>query len=99
MNVVLTPEAVADLEEIGDNISRRNPVRASTFVDELKGRVDRLSEFPCAAPLRPQWGEGVRIALHNSYVIVFRVSNETVQILRIVHGRRDLDALFEFDEG
>ncbi len=37
----------------------------------------------------------MRIAVHGRYVIVYRVRDETVQVLRIVHGARDLDALFE----
>lgn len=43
----------------------------------------------------PEWGDGVRIAVHGYYLIVYRVRDEGVQILRIVHGARDLDALFE----
>ena len=33
--------------------------------------------------------------MHGNYVIVHRVRDEAVQILRVVHGARDLDALFE----
>ena len=38
---------------------------------------------------------GRRIAVHGKYLIIYRVRNEIVQILRVVHGARDLDALFE----
>ena len=57
-------------------------------------RCLRIAEFPHAGPPRPQWGEGIRIAIHGKYVIVYRVRDETVQVLRVVHGARDLDALF-----
>ena len=33
--------------------------------------------------------------MHGNYVIVHRVRDEMVQILRVVHGARDLDVLFE----
>lgn len=54
-----------------------------------------MGEFPHAGPPRPQWGEGIRIAVHGKYLIVYRVRDEAMQVLRIVHGARDLDTLFE----
>jgi plasmid stabilization system protein ParE len=33
--------------------------------------------------------------VHGNYLIIYRVRDEAVQILRVVHGARDLDALFE----
>jgi toxin ParE1/3/4 len=93
--VRFTPEARADLREIALRIADRNPVRALTYVDEIESRAHRIGEFPHAGPPRPQWGEDIRIAVHGKYLIVHRVRGETVQILRIVHGARDLDTLFE----
>ncbi len=95
MKASLTPQAEADLEGIGDRIADGNPARAVTYVRELRERVERIGEFPHAGPPRPQWGDGIRIAVHGKYLIVYRVRDETVQILRVVHGARDLDALFE----
>jgi toxin ParE1/3/4 len=95
MKLRLTPEAKADLEGIGDRIAERNPMRAVTYVQELRERASRIGEFPHAGPPRPQWGEGIRITVHGKYLIVYRVRDETVQVLRVVHGARDLDTLFE----
>lgn len=95
MKVRLTPHAEADLEGIGDKIAERNAIRAVTYIRELRELCHRIGEFPHAGPPRPQWGDGVRIALHGRYVIVYRVREEMVQVLRVVHGARDLDALFE----
>jgi toxin ParE1/3/4 len=61
----------------------------------LRERARRIGEFPHAGPPRPQWGEGIRIAVHGNYLIIYRVRDETVQVLRVLHGARDLDALFE----
>lgn len=95
MKVRLTPEAETDLEGIGDRIAERNAARAVTYVRELRERCLRVGDLPHARPPRPQWGEGIRITIHGNYAIVHRVRDETVQILRVVHGARDLDALFE----
>lgn len=45
MIVVLTDEAKADLERIGDFIAADNPRRAETFVVELLDRCSRLAEI------------------------------------------------------
>ena len=94
MKVRLTPQAEADLEEIGDRIAQRNPIRAISFVREIRELCLRIGDFPHAGGPRPQWGEGVRIRVHGKYLIVHRVRDEVAHILRVVHGARDLDALF-----
>ena len=95
MKVWLTPAAAADLERIGDWIAERNPRRAVTFVAELRQRAEQLAQFPHAGPPRPQWGDGIRIVVLGKYLIVHRVRDQAIEILRIVHGARDLDTLFE----
>jgi toxin ParE1/3/4 len=93
--VRFTPESRADLRDIALDIAERNSARAHSYVDEIESRCQRVAEFLHAGPPRPQWGEGVRIVLYGRYVIVYRLRDETVQILRVVHGARDLDRLFE----
>ena len=95
MLVSFTPEARADLREIALRIAERSPVRAFTYVDEIEAHCLRIGDFPHAGPPRPQWGVDIRITIHGRYLIVHRVRADALQILRIVHGARDLDALFE----
>jgi toxin ParE1/3/4 len=45
MKVLLTPEAEADLEGIGDRIAEGNPGRAVTYVRELRERASRIGGF------------------------------------------------------
>ena len=45
MIVVITDEADADLEHIGDYIAAHNPRRAETFVQELVDRCFRLADM------------------------------------------------------
>jgi toxin ParE1/3/4 len=93
--VIITPAARADLIEIALQIAESSPARAFTYTDEIEARAVRIGEFPNAGPPRFQWGAGVRITIHGPYLLVYRVAEERVQILRVVHGARDLDALFD----
>jgi toxin ParE1/3/4 len=83
--------ARADIEEVGDFIARDNPVRAASFIGELRVACRRLVDFPEAAPLRPEIGPGVGMAVHGRYVILYVVHADVLEIRRVVHGARDLD--------
>jgi toxin ParE1/3/4 len=51
MRFEFSPQAVADLQEIGDFISRDNPERARSFVLELLDHAHRLAEAWPRTPL------------------------------------------------
>jgi len=54
-----------------------------------------LSNFPYVGRARDEdFGAGMRSACVGEYVIVYCVDGQDVLILRVVHGRRDLEALF-----
>lgn len=93
MKVEFTRLAEQDLEDIGDRIALRNPPRAVTYVEEIRRKALNLADFPNSGTLRPAWGEGVRMDVHGRYLIIYRVRTDAVQVLRVVHGARDLDAL------
>ena len=97
MNVVITPAAEADLRGVGDWIAQANPARALSFIGEIRNAALRLGDFPNAWPARPQWGDGVRIRIVGRYIIAYRVRADQVEVLRILHGARDLDRLFSDD--
>jgi toxin ParE1/3/4 len=68
--VIITDEARADLDQIGDFIAQDNPRRAASFVGELLDRCRRLADTPRAFPLVPRYeNTGVRRRLHGEYLI------------------------------
>lgn len=94
MIVVLTKEARADLERIGDYIAIDNPVRADTFVWELTNRCLALADMPRAFPLVPRYEHtGVRRRPHGDYLIFYRVGADTVDILHILNGAQNYEAI------
>ncbi|OQP84252.1 plasmid stabilization protein [Rhizobium rhizosphaerae] len=94
MIVVITDEAEADLEHIGDYIAANNPRRAETFVQELTERCLRLAEMPREYPLVPRYEQtGVRRRPYGDYVIFYRIGTETIDVLHVVHGAQDYEAI------
>ena len=95
MEVVITARAESDLDDIFDYIATDNATNAWLFVQELRAKAMSIGYLPRAYPLRPQYAPDVRAAFYQSYVILFRVGREAVEILHFVHGARDLRRLFK----
>jgi toxin ParE1/3/4 len=97
--VVITNEAEADLERIGDYIAEDSPSRAVTFTRELRQRAEALADMPKAFPLVPRHEHtGVRRRVHGAYLIFYRVGATTVEVIHILHGAMDYEPLL-FPEG
>lgn len=94
MKVVLTDEALADLEAIADYIARDNPSRARSFVAELLAKARGLADMPEAFPLVPRYASlGIRRRVHGNYLIFYRADPARITVIHILHGARDYAAL------
>ena len=95
MRCVFTRTAEQDLEGIADFIANDSPRRALSFVAEIKERCVKIAKRPNAAAYAKAFGEGIRKVPFGSYIIFYTVEDESIVVLRILHGRRDLPRLFE----
>jgi toxin ParE1/3/4 len=94
MKVVVSANAEADLEEIGDWIARDNPVRAASFVRELREACLALAAMPRAFPIVPHRAKsGIRRKPYRNYLIYYSVGKERVEILHVLHGRRESEPI------
>jgi plasmid stabilization system protein ParE len=93
----LLQDAEADLEAIGDYIALDNPLRAVTFIVELRDKCNSLADMPLGFPLVPRYEHhNVRHRPHRNYQIFYRtIGNpvERIDILHIIHGARDYAAI------
>jgi toxin ParE1/3/4 len=91
----LSPNAVADLEEIGAYIARDNPTRAVSFLLELEEKCRAAAAAPDHFPARPDLAPGLRMAVHGRYLVFFRdlpVEN-VVRVERVLRNARNLSRL------
>jgi plasmid stabilization system protein ParE len=94
MVVIITGPAEADLENIADYIAAQSPIRALSFVRELRDRCEALADAPRAYPLVPRYEHfGIRRRPHGNYLIFYRVDAETIEVIHILHGVRDYQRL------
>ncbi len=88
MNVAFSPESKIDIEEIGDEIAKRNPQRAASYVTEIRDACLRLTDYPDRFPVVARLGDDYRRFVHGVYSIFYLVNDDHVRIVRVIHGAR-----------
>lgn len=97
--VMLTRGAEEDLETIHAYLAENRPADAVTLLDEFESAIETLEQFPSRGAI-PRELETLGIRdfrqiLLGPYRIVYRIDTNTVFILVIADGRRDMQALLE----
>jgi toxin ParE1/3/4 len=94
MTVVFTYRAEADLEAIGDWIAQDNPSRAISFVQDIRRACLSLADTPRISPLVSGFEDrGIRRRTYRGYLIFHRLVGDVIEIMRIIHGARDYEAI------
>ena len=86
-----------DLIEIGDFIARDNPTAAAQFVSELEQRCLLLAARPLAGRARDELISGLRSMPQGRSVIFYRLIEDVVEIVRVLHSARDLRRILQSD--
>ena len=94
MKVFFAPAAKLDLLSIGENIGQENPTRAVSFVDELIDHCYSLADLPRRYPLVPRYEHwGIRRCVYGNYLIFYRVREDAVDIVHVLHGAMDYESM------
>jgi toxin ParE1/3/4 len=94
LDLVLSDEAVSDLADLWTYIAEDSPERADQFVDQIHETCKTLAESPMIGRERNELRPGMRCFPIGRYLIFYRVIEERLQVVRVLSGYRDLDALF-----
>jgi plasmid stabilization system protein ParE len=87
-----SPEAIDDVDTIAAYISKDSPYYASAVVKKILDTANSLDSFPYIGPIVPELGEPeFRERFVYSYRLIYRVLDEEVLIVAVIHGRRLLD--------
>lgn len=63
--------------------------QAEGYHEGLERTFEFLSDFPLAAPERPELGRGSRIHHYKSHIVVYRVDGLDIFIQRVRHALED----------
>ena len=101
--VVELPSAGQDIKDIlNDLVDRENSLLALKFIDALREAYEDLSSFPEIGAIREfKKAETLRLwclTTFKNYLLFYRVTETKVEIVRILHGARNVDAIFHDDD-
>lgn len=88
MRIVWSEPAIRDLSAVRAYIARDRPGAAAAQVALVLGAAAALAQFPQAG--RPGRRAGTRelVVPRTPFVVPYRVRGETIEILRVLHGRQ-----------
>ncbi len=97
MNVVWSPTALGQLDEIYNTIaSERDIATATKWYLKINDAVDNLAEFPLSGPRVPESAfeehftdfAGLRQLVVRPYRVVYEVAGDCCNILGVMHASR-----------
>ena len=91
----LTEQAEADLDELWAYIAANNPDAADRMVDAVLEGSRMHVRFPGMGQSRDDLRPGLRCFVVSPYVVFYRPIEDTIEVLRVLHGARDISRLIE----
>ncbi len=95
---IIAPSASKDLNEIIDYFTNFNITRGENFIAAFQKKCQNLINFPMMGRSYEEIRSGLRGVPLDKYIILYQVTDNTLEILRVVHGSRYLKNLFQSDE-
>src|SRR5437870_1725443 len=95
--IIQSPLARRDLAEIWHYIALDKPSAADGMIERIMQSIDLLSDNPRIGPVRDDLNPGAnwRSFPVKNYLIFYRVLADGIEVMRVIHGARDLRSLFE----
>ncbi len=95
-DLLIAPDARFDLDEIWSYyaVDLQNPDAADRIRDEIFEALNKLARTPGMGHLRSDLAEEpLRFWCVRSYLIIYRAEKRSVEIVRVLHGARDVQAI------
>ena len=95
MRLVWTRPALADVLHIRDHIAADSTRYARIVAERIVSSVDRLSTFPLSGRVVPELADPMlREVINAPYRIVYRVRDDVLEILTVVHAAQQFPTAF-----
>jgi len=91
----ITPRASEDLIEIWSYIAEDSVANADTFIDKLYEATQLLAGNPGLGRHRKELAPQIQSFPFGRYIIFYRVIADATEIVRVLHGARDIGSIFE----
>jgi toxin ParE1/3/4 len=93
--IVQRPRAKSDMAEIWNYIAVDSEARADEFIDLLDRKFQILAHSPRIGRPRSELAEDLRSFVVGRYVIFYLPLPNGIELVRVLHGARDIETAFE----
>ncbi|MGC1484467.1 MAG: type II toxin-antitoxin system RelE/ParE family toxin [Candidatus Acidiferrum sp.] len=91
----ISPRAGEDLLEIWSYIADDSEANADAFIDKIYETMELLARQPGLGRHRDELAPGIQSFPVGRYIIFYRVLINAIEIVRVLHGTRDIENIFE----
>ncbi|BAC91446.1 type II toxin-antitoxin system RelE/ParE family toxin [Gloeobacter violaceus] len=95
--VLKTRQAERDIEDIWFYIALEDLQAADRWLEGMSAQAQLVASQPRMGRVRPELGTEIRSFAAGRYVLFYRPLPDGIELVRVLHGARDLDALFGGD--
>jgi|SRR5579864_8936692 toxin ParE1/3/4 len=96
--VVKRPRALVDLAEIWEYIADDSFTHADAFATLIDSKFRTLARRPNLGRARPELSKDLRSFAVGRYVIFYLPLSNGIEIVRVLHGARDVATILQDDE-
>lgn len=89
----VSPDADQDLIEIWMFITEDNLEAADRIINDIVSKFDLLAQNPKMGRERPDLAPSLRSFPERRYVIFYRPVSKGIEIVRVLHGARDINTI------
>jgi toxin ParE1/3/4 len=93
--VTRRPLAALDILDIWDYIAEDSVAAADQWLDKLDEKFNLIATQPLMGRAREELAAGLRSFPFGRYVIFYVPFENGIDVVRVLHGARDIDAVFE----
>ena len=91
--LIWSPDAISDLREIADYIARDKPGAARRWSQTLAAMAEQAAERPFSGRRVSEFDrDDIRELIKRGYRVMYRVSDELVEIVAVIEGHRRVSA-------
>lgn len=90
----ISSEALRDLDEISDYLAQFSIDAAEGFIQKFSNKCQNLARFPNMGKSYDKIIPGLKGVVLGNYIIFYQLKPEELEIVRVVSGYRNLEAVF-----
>ncbi len=94
LQLIITSQADEDMHEVWLYILPKNMRSADAIVDRFNALFLTLCDQPFMGRARPEFGEDIRSFPMKNYIILYRPTPTTIEIIRVLNAALDVDETF-----